>query len=112
VVDIEAVLKDLIDNFNKKAGKDEKLKSELENVTRKISVEMKDGESYNFILQNTQLTDFSKGSVSEADIKIISDTKSFEALVNREMGPMRALATGKVKIEASLEDKLRLRKLL
>ena len=33
------------------------------------------------------------------------------ALLNKEMGPMKAYATGKLKIKASLEDVLRLRKL-
>ena len=112
MVDIEQVLKDLIEKFNGKAAEDEKLQRELENVTRKIMVEMKDGETYSFILKDKQLTDFSKGKIEAPDIRIVSDTKSFDALIKREMGPMRALATGKVKIEASLEDKLRFRKLL
>lgn len=111
VIDVEALLKDLIARFNKKVTEDEKLRNELRNMTRKIEVKMRDGESYNFLLEDLQLKNFSKGEVSEPDISIISDTKSFEALVKREIGPMRALATGKVKIKAPLEDMLRLRKL-
>jgi len=111
LTDVEALLKDLIARFNKKVTEDEKLRNELRNMTRKIEVKMKDGESYNFLLEDQQLKNFSKGELSEPDISIISDTKSFEALVKREIGPMRALATGKVKIKAPLEDMLRLRKL-
>ena len=112
LVNIEETLRTLIARFNSKASEDEKLRTELEGMTRKIEVEMRDGESYNFVLENTQLINFSKGRIDEPDIRIISDTKSFEALINREMGPMKALVTGKVRIEASLEDKLRLRKIL
>ncbi len=111
-MNIEEVLGDLIARFNRKASEDEKLRTELEGMTRRIEVEMRDGETYHFLLENSQLVNFSKGKTNEADVRIISDTKSFEALINREMGPMKALVTGKVKIEASLEDKLRLRKLL
>jgi len=111
VTDVEALLKDLIARFNKKATEDEKLRNELKDMTRKIEVRMRDGETYNFLLEDHQLKNFSKGEVSEPDIRIISDTKNFEALVKREIGPMRALATGKLKIKAPLEDMLRLRKL-
>lgn len=111
MIDIEEVLKDLMARFNKKTTEDERLRSELKNITRKIMIEMTDGESYNFLLENNQIINLSKGEIVSPDIKIISDTKTFEGLINRKIGPMKAIATGKLKIIASLEDKLRLRKL-
>ena len=109
---MEEILRELIDKFNKKALEDEKMRKELEGIKRTIQVEFKDGESYNFMIDNARILNFSKGAVANPDLKIISDTKTFDALMKREMGPMKALATGKLKIEGSLEDKLRLRKLL
>ena len=112
MIDVEGVLKDLMERFNRKAGEDQKLRDELRDVTRSIAVEMRDGESYHFLLKESQLVDLTKGAADSPDIKIISDTETFEGLISRRIGPMKALATGKLKLEASLEDKLRIRKLL
>ena len=110
-MDIESVLESLILRFNEKAQEDEKLRTDLKDITRMIMVEFGDGESYNFTLQDCQLTKLSKGAVDSPDIKIITDRETFEGLIEKRIGPMKALLTGKLKLEASIEDKLRLRKL-
>jgi putative sterol carrier protein len=112
MTDIGEVLTDLADRFNKKARDDEKLKEELKDVTRTIVIEFRDGDSYKIMLQNAQLIDLDKGSFDTPDIRVITDTETFEGLITRTVGPMRALATGRLKLVASLEDKLRFRKLL
>jgi len=46
-----------------------------------------------------------------ADVRITTDVGTFDALVKKEIGPMKALVTRKLSIEGSLEDKLLFRKL-
>jgi len=112
MADIEAVLKDLIARFNTKALDDAKLRKELEGVTRSIEICIKDGESYNFMLKDTQLVNLTKGNLESPDVKVITDAETFEGLINKTIGPMKALATRRLKIKASLEDMLRFRKLI
>jgi putative sterol carrier protein len=112
MTDVGEVLKGLADRFNKKTQEDEKLREELRDVTRTIVIEFRDGDSYKIMLQNAQLIDLDKGSFDSPDIKVITDTETFEGLISRTIGPMKALATGRLKLVASLEDKLRFRKLL
>jgi putative sterol carrier protein len=112
MVDIEAVLKDLIERFNKKALEDDKLRKELKDVTRKIEINISDQGSFNMLLKDVKLIDFSKGEADSPDIKVITDSETFDGLLSRKIGPMKALATKRLKIKASLEDMLRFRKLI
>ncbi len=108
-------MKDLIEQavqkFNAKALADEKLQKDLDGVERKIVIECKDGPKYNFALRDRQIGPVNEGPLDGAEVTIISDTATLTALLKKEMGPMKAYATGKLKIKASLEDVLRLRKL-
>lgn len=108
-------MKDLIEQavqkFNAKAQSDDKLRKELEGVERRIVVDCRDGPKYNFILKDTQIGPVGEGPLEGAEVTIVGDTGTLTALLKKEMGPMKAYATGKLKIKASLEDVLRLRKL-
>lgn len=108
---MEELLTGAIDKFNKKVEKDEKLQKEFEGLTRKIFIEVTDGNNYHFVLDNKRITNFGEGDIESPDIKIISDTNTIVGLFNKEMGPMKALATKKLKLKGSLHDMLRIRKL-
>lgn len=108
---MKELLEGLIEKFNRKALNDPKLRRELEGVERKVVIDCTDGPKFNFILKDCQIKDFSEGSLDAPDIRIISDTVTLKGLINKEMGPMKALATRKLQIKASLDDMLRLRKL-
>ncbi|MFQ5884327.1 MAG: SCP2 sterol-binding domain-containing protein [Thermoplasmata archaeon] len=108
---LEELLTGAIDKFNKKVEKDEKLQKEFEGLTRKIFIEVTDGNNYHFVLDNKRITNFGEGDIESPDIKIISDTNTIVGLFNKEMGPMKALATKKLKLKGSLHDMLRIRKL-
>lgn len=108
---MEELLTGAIDKFNKKIEKDEKLEKEFEGLTRKIFIEVTDGKDYHFILDNKRITDFGEGDIESPDITIISDTNTIVGLFSKEIGPMKALATKKLKLKGSLHDMLRIRKL-
>lgn len=107
-------MKDLLERavtrFNEKAQTDAKLQKELEGVERTVLIDLKDGPKYSFVLKDKRIGDVAEAPIDGPDITIISDTSTLAALLNKEMGPMKAYATQKLKIKASLEDVLRLRK--
>ena len=104
------LLEDAIRKFNERAQKDEKLSRDLEGIERKVFVDCKDGPKFNFLLKDKQIGPLAEGPVDAPDVTILSDSATLTALLKKEMGPMKAYATQKLKIKASLDDVLRLRK--
>ncbi|HKZ64678.1 MAG TPA: SCP2 sterol-binding domain-containing protein [Thermoplasmata archaeon] len=108
-------MKDLIEGavqkFNARAETDEKLQRELEGVERTVLVDLRDGSKFHFVLKDKRIGPVGEGPVEAPDVTILSDAATLTALLRKEMGPMKAYATQKLKIKASLEDVLRLRKL-
>ncbi|HEY5538220.1 MAG TPA: SCP2 sterol-binding domain-containing protein [Thermoplasmata archaeon] len=105
------LLTEAIAKFNAKVQTDGKLRDELEGIERKVLVDLKDGPKFSFVLKDKQIGPVSEGSIDAPDVTIQSDASTLTALLKREMGPMKAYATQKLKIKASLDDVLRLRKL-
>jgi len=108
---MEELLLDVIDKFNERAEGDEKLRKELEGVNRKVQIEVTDGNNYHFVLDNIRISGFGQGSIDSPDITITSDTRTIFGLFNREIGPMKALATKRLRLQGSLQDMLKIRKL-
>jgi len=105
------LLEAAVQKFNAKAQSDAKLQSELEGIERKVVIQCKDGPVFSFLLKDRQIGPVNDGALESPDVTIISDTATLTALLRKEMGPMKAYATQKLKIKASLDDVLRLRKL-
>ena len=108
---MEEKICELIEKFNKKAEEDEKFQRELEGIERTILLDITDKGKYSFVLREKRIGDFSAGDVENPDIQISLDSETFNALLNRELGPMKAIATKRLRIKASLQDMFRLRKL-
>jgi putative sterol carrier protein len=104
------LLEQAISKFNERARTDQKLHAELDGVVRKVLVDCKDGPKFNFLLKDRQIGPLAEGPVETPDVTILSDSTTLTALLKKEMGPMKAYATQKLKVKASLEDVLRLRK--
>ena len=105
------LLNSQVERFNSRLKSDAKLQKELEGFERSIQIEVTDGSDYYTILKENHADDLKEGKLDNPDIIITSDGKTFEGLINREISPIKAfLVTKKLKIKASLEDKLRLRK--
>jgi len=105
------LLEAAVQKFNAKAQSDAKLQADLEGVERKVLIQCKDGPQYSFVLKDRQIGPLNEGAIDAPDVTIISDTATLTALLKKEMGPMKAYATQKLKIKASIDDVLRLRKL-
>lgn len=105
------ILNAQIVKFNERIKTNEKLQEEFDGIVRSIQIEVTDGSTYYTILENKQAGELKEGTVDNPDILISSDDATFRGLINKEISPIKAfLITKKLKINASLEDKLRLRK--
>lgn len=109
---IEEALAGLVDRFNRHAEKNPGISAELAGISRTIAIRLTDEKQYAVDLKEGRLTGLRSGSDGKADLTIVTDSVTFLGLMRREIGPMRALATRKLSISGSLEDKLLLRRLL
>ena len=107
---LEPQLRELISKFNDKIANDEKLRSELKGVDRKVLIDL-ESERYNFHLHDEQVNDFRPGEIEEPDITIQSDPETMEGLISGKTKPMKALALRKLRLKGNIDDMLRLRNL-
>jgi putative sterol carrier protein len=108
---IEEVLVSVVERFNRHVQKNPAVLKELKDMTRSIEIHFTDGKTYHLALKDAHLSLPAEGDGAKADVKITTDSKTFEGLVNKDIGPMKALFTRKLFIDATLEDKLLLRRL-
>jgi putative sterol carrier protein len=109
---IEDALRQLVERFNRKADRTPSIQEELAGISRSITLKLAHGASYTIDLRDGHLRDLRPGVNGSADVTISTDAATFEGLMTKEIGPMKALVTRKLSIEGSLEDKLLFRKLL
>ncbi len=105
------VLEDLIARFNERAGRDEKLREELEGLEKSIKV-VTDKQHFHMNLKDCRIGDLQEGDLESADFTISGDEETLRGVIEKRIAPFKAIATGKLKVKASLEDMVRLRKLL
>ena len=105
-------LQNLMNKFNEKAEKDEEFKNYWKDKERSIQISFIDNQDYSFHLRDAKLKDLKPEKISNPDIIITTDTETFNALVEKRMGAMKAYALKKVRIKASLEDIMAIRKFL
>ena len=109
---VEEMLAGLVDRFNRHAERTPAVRDELKGLERTIALTLTDGERYAIDLKEGRLTNLRTTLPPKADVTITTDSVTFEGLIRKEIGPMKALVTRKLVINGSLEDKLLFRKLL
>ncbi|MGP8158010.1 MAG: SCP2 sterol-binding domain-containing protein [Thermoplasmata archaeon] len=109
---VEETLATLVDRFNRHAERSPGMTEELDGLSRTIQIRLTDGGTYAVDLSKGRLRNLRSGPATGADVRITTDVRTFDALVKKDLGPMKALVTRKLSIEGSLEDKLLFRKLL
>jgi putative sterol carrier protein len=109
---VEETLASVVDRFNRHAERTPAMAEELDGISRTIQIRLTDGGTYAVDLSKGRLRNLRTGPAAGADVRITTDTGTFEGLVSKEIGPMKALVMRKLSIEGSLEDKLLFRKLL
>ena len=109
---VEETLASLVDRFNRHAARNPAVQDELAGVARTIRIELTDEASYAVDLADGKLGNLRTETRGRADVTITTDVATFDGLVRKEIGPMKALVLRKLAIDGSLEDKLLFRKLL
>lgn len=109
---IEDTLAGLVDRFNRHAAQNPAVEAELDGIHRTIRICLTDERSYAVDLDAGRLKNLRSADSIPADLTITTDSATFDGLVKKEIGPMKALVTRKLSIDGSLEDKLLFRKLL
>lgn len=109
---IEETLASLVERFNRRATQNPAVKTELNGLQRSIAIHFSDEDHYLLELKDGALGGLRIGNSTKTDLTIRTDTATFLGLVQKEIGPMKALVTRKLVIDGSLEDKLLFRKLL
>lgn len=107
---VEKLLREMVVKFNERAKTDQQLREELAGFERAVLIILGDGREFSFRVSGGQAVDFQDRAISNPDITIRIDAETIDKLVRKEIRIMKALATRKLKIDASLEDMFRLRK--
>ncbi len=109
---VEETLAGLVDRFNRKVERTPALAEELHGLARTIAIRLGSAGTFAVDLANGRLTNLRTGAPGKADLSITTDLATFEGLIAKEVGPMKALVTRRLTLDGSLEDKLLLRRLL
>ena len=109
--ELKGLIMTAIDKFNTRAKDDPKLKAQLEGVDRRILIEFHDCDPCHMHLKDMNIGDFADGAIDPFEMKVITDQSTLKAVLKKELSAMKAYATGKLKIKASLTDLLTLKKL-
>jgi putative sterol carrier protein len=111
-VTVEETLASLVDRFNRHADRTPAMADELRGIVRTIGIRLTDGGSFAVDLSGGRLQNLRTGAPNRADLMITTDVATFDGLVRKEIGPMKAIVTRRLSIDGSLDDKLLFRKLL
>jgi len=109
---VEETLAALVERFNRHAERTPAMAEELRGVERTIRIRLTDEGSYAVDLAGGRLRNLRSGTAGRADLTVTTDVATFDGLVRKEIGPMKALVLRKLAIDGSLEDKLLFRRLL
>jgi len=108
---IEDFLREAIDKFNERTKTDEKLRGEVAGLNRTLQITLKEGKSMHFVITDGVIGELKEGAADNPEIVVESDEETLKMIYSGEMRAMKALALKKIKVHASLQDMLRIRKL-
>ena len=108
---MKEVLDNLVAKVNEKLETDEKFREKLADVNKKIVIQFDQDMFYNFTLADGKVSPVSEGEI-EADIRIEVSSETFNQIMSKETDALTAYLEKKLKIKASLMDKLLLQNLL
>ena len=108
---VKEVLEHIVVEFNKKVEQDQAFAKEAQEKNRTIQFLFDDGQSYHMELMGGHIEGVLDGPLDGADITIMTDEQTFRGLVAGDISAMRAYATKKLRLKASLQDLMTLRKI-
>lgn len=108
--EVEQLLDDLVERF---AAIDRDLRRAVLPSRRSLEVAFTDlGVSYHTTLEQGDLRPLAQGTLARPDVRVTASSDDLQALASGTLPLAAAYADGRVKVEASMLDLLRLRALL
>lgn len=109
------LLENMVNKFNQKVDESEKLFDKLREISRTIQVELDDNVFYHMRMVNGKIVEIIPEAVKDPelpDLRILTDSATFEGIMNKTVKPLKAYALQKIKIKGALKDRLLLKDLL
>ncbi|MCQ2052620.1 MAG: SCP2 sterol-binding domain-containing protein [archaeon] len=103
-------IQSMIDKFCRKVEKDEKIRKEIEIITKTVNIDLGE-ETYNFKLEHAQIAELSEGLSEKADITLKTTPENLNALIEGTLRPMKAYITKKIIVKGKIDDIMHLRNL-
>lgn len=91
-------------NFNARVERDPVFRQSVISFNKRISFSLTDDDDYAFTIINGRVPEITTGRAPNYDIRIITDKEHLIELLNGNIDPMKAMMTGKLKINGSLPD--------
>ena len=112
MTDVSKLLNDKVLEFNSKIKDEPDTAKMIEGKTRTICICVTDGDDHFSKLENLKLENFSITDDTSADLRVTASSEILEALISRNMSPVKAYMKGDLKVKAKyLMDMLLLKKL-
>jgi putative sterol carrier protein len=108
---LRKLLEDMIERFNRKVEGDGGLREELQGLEKTIQI-ASGPHRYYMTLRDCRIEGLVEGEHGAPDLAISADEETLKGVLEGEIPPFKAIATGKLRIKATIEDVIRLRKLL
>jgi len=104
------ILEELREKVNEKVITNEKYRKKLERARKSFCIVFDGSASYNFSLIDGKFSEIREGE-TDADIRIEVSSEDFKKLLSRDLDPMTAYIEKRIRVKASLMDKLLLTEL-
>jgi len=105
-LDIQKVLGDLVDKYNKRLETDKELRERMKGVNKRIVLEITGDNTYHIIVANGTVIEFGQGDSDPKDLTVTMDKATYERLHNKETSPFQAYADKKISFKGNLADLL------
>lgn len=108
-------LEEMVHKFNQKVDESEKLLEKLRDISRTIQIELDETVFYHMRMVNGKIIEILPEAVKEPevpDVRILSDSMTFEGIMNKTVKPLKAYAMNRIKVKGALRDRLLLKDLL
>ena len=97
-------LKKLSGEVNRKIEADEKVRDVVASKDRTILLDLKDDKCYVLSVKNGAVEEPYEGTLDEPTLKVMTDVKTIQKLIDGKMNPLMAYAMKKIKVEGPLDD--------
>ncbi len=109
---VEELLKGVIAKFNTLAEEDPRIKEEVADKVRTVQILLDEGSAYNFVMDHGHIDALNRGAVEGAEVTIACSEETLRGILSGETSALKAYAMKKLRLKASLQDLLTIRKLL